>query len=402
MQPERFEIAVADEVLDDLRRRLLATRWPGEVGNEEWGYGFNGTYLRELVDTWLHDYDWRAVERRMNEFDHYRVTIDDVPVHFVREPGRGPAPIPIILNHGWPSTFWDMHEVIRPLADPAAYGGDPADAFDVIVPSLPGFAFSTPVPRVGVNGTRTADLWHELMTGVLGYERFAVSGGDWGAHVTSQLGHKYASSLYGVHLLGPIPLELFNGERWWDITAKLVPYESPAEVRAALLPHVICAVSHVAVQTIEPQTLAYAMHDSPVGQLAWITQRWRDWGATQGDVESVFPRELLLTTAMLYWVTESFGSSTRFYADAVRFPWQASHARTPVIEAPTGFTLLGTEPSAGATPASLIDAVPGSPGAGHYNVHFVNTHPTGGHFGHIENPQACVDDLRAMFRPLRA
>lgn len=278
---EQFTIDIADAVLDDLKRRIRDTRWPPQLDGLGWDYGFNREYLLELAASWL-VYDWRAEEARINGFAHYRTTIDDVPIHFIREPGKGPAPVPLILTHGWPWTFWDMQKVIRPLADPASFGGDPADAFEVIVPSLPGFAFSNPLPRAGINSVVTADLWQRLMTEVLGFPRYAAAGADWGARVTAQLGHKYAGSLVGFHTVNTTPLELFNAERYWDITGYLLPYDSPAEVRTTMLPWLRKAVSHVAVQTIEPQTLAFAMHDSPVGMLAWLMQRRRDWATQKG------------------------------------------------------------------------------------------------------------------------
>src|SRR5690606_229878 len=288
------------------------------------------------------------------------------------------------------SSFWEMHKIIRPLADPASYGGDPEDAFDVIVPSLPGFGYSTPLKRAGLSASVATDIWHKLMTEVLGFDRFAASGGDWGSRLTSELGHKYASSLYGIHILGTTPLDLVNHERYWDITAAFVPYDAPAEVRKAVLPFVTKAISHACVQSLEPQTLSYAMHDSPVGQLAWITQRWRDWGHTHGDVEAAFGKEFLLTNAMLYWVTESFGSSVRYYRDAVLHPGRPSHDRTPRVEAPTGITFLGGENPPGITTENRVEIFRNSSAAAGYNLQFVNAHEFGGHFGYLENPQACI------------
>lgn len=398
---EKFQICVSDEVLDDLRRRIKATRWLPPVEGLGWDYGFDQEYLRELADSWL-TFDWRAEEARINAFDQYRTTIDDVPIHFIREPGKGPAPTPLILTHGWPWTFWDMQKVIRPLADPASFGGDPADAFDVIVPSLPGFAFSTPLRRPGITSLVIADLWQKLMTDVLGYGQFAAAGADWGARVTAQLGHKHAASLLGIHTVNTTPLELFNAERYWDITGTLVPYDTPPGIRATLLPWVKKAVSHVAVQTIEPQSLAPAMHDSPVGMLAWLTQRRREWGDTGGDVESAFPRDHLLATATLYWVTESFASAARIYAEGVRHPWRPSHDRSPRIEAPAGLTFLGGENPPGVeTPEQRIGLFRNSKGAADYNLHYINAHPRGGHFAHYENPEALIGDIRATFRDLR-
>lgn len=185
---QSFQIDIPQAALDDVRDRLLRSRWPAEVGdNRDWSAGANLSYMRELVDYWVTTYDWRQQERQMNRFHHFRTEIDGTPIHFIREKGKGPAPMPLILNHGWPWTFWDMHKVIGPLTDPAANGGDPADAFDVIVPSMPGFAFSSPIKKYGdTNFYRAAELWPQLMD-KLGYQKFAVQGGDFGAMVAAYM-----------------------------------------------------------------------------------------------------------------------------------------------------------------------------------------------------------------------
>ncbi|HLY56107.1 MAG TPA: epoxide hydrolase, partial [Stellaceae bacterium] len=203
---ENFTVNISEPVLDDLRRRLAATRWAADYANDDWGYGTNGAYLKELCAYWQDGYDWRRHERAMNGFRHFRTEIDGIPIHFIHERGKGPAPMPLVMTHGWPWTFWDLHKVIRPLTDPASFGGDPADAFDVVVPSLPGFGFSTPLRKPGYPYWRTADLWVTLMRERLGYDRFAAQGGDYGAFVTGQLGHKYAAHVIGihVHLIGPM------------------------------------------------------------------------------------------------------------------------------------------------------------------------------------------------------
>jgi pimeloyl-ACP methyl ester carboxylesterase len=400
MNIQPFTIAIPDEALDDLNRRLRATRWPEDFANDHWTYGTNTAYLRSLVEYWIEEYDWRAAEREMNGFAHFRTEVDGVPVHFIHEKGRGPDPVPLIVSHGWPWCFWDMRRIIRPLADPAAFGGDPADAFDVVVPSLPGFGFSTPLRTPGINWWRTADLWHALMTRGLGYTRFAASGGDWGALVTSQLGHKYAASLHGIHLMHAIPLTLFNTERPWDITSgALVPPAIRGELREALHARQRRIASHVAVQVLDPQTLANALNDSPAGLLSWLVERRRAWGDTRGDVESRFPREHLITTTMLYWLTGSFGTSARYYAEAAHHPWKPSHDRMPAVEAPTAITLLGGEKD-----PSVDDPVAGflaGERTRSYNLRQVTSHPSGGHFGHYEEPEAVVDAIRAMFRAAR-
>lgn len=398
---EPFTISIPDEVLDDLRRRIRATRWPPHSQGLSWNYGFDADYLRDLAHSWAEEFDWRAVERRMNAFSHFSAQIQGIPIHFIREKGKGPAPLPLILSHGWPWTFWDMQKVIRPLADPAAFGGNESDAFDVIVPSLPGFAFSTPLPRVGIGPDVMADLWDQLMTGELGFPRYAAAGGDWGTHVTTRLGHAHANHLAGIHLVTPMSLDMFAGERPWDITAAVLPYDAPKAIRDAALPALRKIVSHVAVQTIEPQTLAFAMHDSPVGMLAWLVQRRRDWGNTHGDVESAFPREHLLATATLYWVTESFASAARIYGEEMRSPWQPHHNRSPRVEAPTGITFFESEMPEVLRSPDAVATFRASAMAAEYNLHHVFAHPEGGHFAHYENPDEVVADIRATFRDLR-
>jgi pimeloyl-ACP methyl ester carboxylesterase len=391
MGAEPFRIEIPEARLADLRERLRRTRWAPDFGNDDWRYGTNGAYLRGLTDHWLERYDWREHERAMNAYPHFLTRIDGIPIHFLHVRGRGPRPIPLILTHGWPWTFWDFRQVIGPLSDPGAHGGDPADAFDLVVPSLPGFAFSTPLETTGVNWWRTADLWVSLMRDVLGYERFAAHGGDWGTLVTMQLGHKYAEHLVGIHVVGAFTLPVFQGDRPWslgEVVAQLAP--DPA-LRARAIAWERRFASHVAVHQLDPQTLAFALHDSPVGLCSWILERRRAWSDCGGDVERRFSKDDLLTTIMLYWLTESFGSAIRFYYEAVANPWVASHARTPVVGAPTGISLFQAD-----MPPGAVDWT-----AGFYDRRLLRIHPSGGHFAPAEEPAAVVDDLRATFRALR-
>lgn len=391
MKPEPFIIAIPDEQLEDLRWRLDHARLPSDWANDDWSYGMNGEYLRELLAYWRDGYDWRVQERAMNALPHYRVEIDDVPIHFVHERGRGPDPVPIVLSHGWPWTFWDYRKVIGPLTDPAAHGGDPADAFDVVVPSLPGFGFSSPLRRTGINAWTTADLWARLMTDVLGYERFGAGGGDWGVIVTSQLGHKYAERMIGIYLsqVGG-GLELFGNDRPWDPFAEAAAgLEGPERARFIEWErHVAC---HVCVQVLEPETLSYGMHDSPAALCAWLVQRRRAWSDCGGEVERRFTKDELLDNVMVYWLTESFVSAARYYAEAARHTWTPSHDGTPVVEAPTGYTLF--LPDTIALPRDWIPV--------YYNVCYAKERQVGGHFAPAEEPDAVVEDIRATFRPLR-
>ena len=320
---EPTPIHVPEEVLDDLRARLALTRPPLDEGNEDWFYGVPDSYLRELVAYWRDGYDWRKAEAAINAYEHYQVRVAGVLVHFMRKPGRGPRPVPLILTHGWPWTFWHWSKVIGPLADPAASGGDPADAFDVIVPSLPGFGF--PGPLTGfpdVNFWKVADLWHTLMTQTLGYEKYAAGGCDIGGLVSSQLGHKYADELYGIHIASGLPLDFFTGPRAWDLAQKApLADDQPAEIRARIIERDRRSASHLAVHMLDGATLAHGRSDSPAGLLAWLLERWNAWSDNGGDLESVFTKDDLLTHATIYWANNSIATSMRYYANANRYPW---------------------------------------------------------------------------------
>jgi pimeloyl-ACP methyl ester carboxylesterase len=398
----RFKIAVPEEQLRDLTQRLKNTRWPEDIGNDDWFYGVNGSYLKDLVAYWIDGFDWKAAEAKLNGYANYRVVLDSVPIHFLHVPGNGVAPKPLIMSHGWPWTYTDWGRVIGPLADPAAFGGDPVDAFDVIVPSLPGYGFSTPLPKPDTNFWKIADLFHRLMTETLGNARYAAAGSDMGALVTGQLGHKYADSLYGIHLARGIPLNFFSGERPWDVTsARTVPAGVTPDIRDSILAYQRRFAAHVAVHVLDSETEAYGLSDSPVGMLAWILHRWRNWSDSHGDVESVFPRDHILTNATIWWATNSIRTSMRTYANAARYPWVPSHDRKPPIEAPVGMTFLGFENPPGVTTDQRVEAFKKSPDAAWYNAVFLKAYETGGHFAPFENPEAIIADIRETFRPLK-
>ncbi len=387
MKCKPFTVHIDEAVIDDLKQRLARTLYPGDLDNADWKYGTNTDYLAELVDYWLNDFDWRALEKEINERPNYIAEIDGIPIHFIHEPGNGPEPIPLILTHGWPWTFWDFRDVIGPLSDPASHGGDPADAFDVIVPSLPGFGFSTPLARTGINFWRTSDIWVKLMQDVLGYKKFAAQGGDWGCIVTSQLGHKYASELIGIHLSLSFPMDFFvnglPGEDEYGENEKHNYHHTQERMKQA--------TSHVVVQCTDPQTLALALHDSPAGLLAWLVERRRNWSGCDGDVESVFSRRDLVTTAMIYWVTGSFVSSARFYWESAHHLWQPSHDRSPVVEAPTAIAMFPQE----------LALMPRKFMENYYNLQQLNKMPKGGHFAPSEQPELLVEDVRKFFRRFR-
>jgi microsomal epoxide hydrolase len=400
---EPTPIHVPDDVLVDLQRRLDLTRWPVDAGNQDWYYGVDRTYLQELVDYWRTDYDWRKAEAAINAYEHYRVEVEGVPVHFMRKPGVGRNPTPLILTHGWPWTFWHWSKVIDALADPGAHGGDPAEAFDVIVPSFPGFGFSTPLPdNPDMNFWKVADLWHALMTETLGYEKYAAGGCDVGALVTGQLGHKYADELYAIHIGSGLKLTLFNGDRAWDLSGgRPIPDGLPADIHAQLVAREKRFAVHLAAHVLDPSTLAYGLSDSPAGMLAWILQRWASWSDNGGNLETVFTKDDLLTHAMIFWVTNAIGTSVRTYANNNRYPWTPSHDRQPAIEAPTGITFVAYENPPGVSTDQRVQNFLDGDRAAWYNHVNLNAHDHGGHFIPWEIPDQWIDDLRRTFRGRR-
>jgi pimeloyl-ACP methyl ester carboxylesterase len=386
VRAETFRIEIPDAVLETLRERLTQRRSAPDFANDDWIYGTNSEYLNELVEYWIDGYDWRTHEAAMNAYANYRVSIDGIPIHFIHEPGVGPDPMPLILTHGWPWTFWDYEKMIRPLADPAAHGGDAADAFDVVVPSLPGFGFSSPLETPGIGWLRTAELWVRLMRDVLAFERFAAQGGDWGGIVTTELGHRFAEHMIGIHTTLPGHPALVAGLSAADYGPG---EESWAEDQQRRL---LTATSHMAVHTTDPQTLAYALNDSPLGLAAWIVERRRAWSDCDGDVERRFSKDDLLTTVSIYWFTQTIGTSMRFYKESmVMQQWNLAHTRTPAVEAPTGIAVF---------PKELI-ILPRRAAERNANLAHWSLMHAGGHFAPAEEPKALIDDVRACFRKLR-
>jgi pimeloyl-ACP methyl ester carboxylesterase len=383
---EPFRIDVHQDVLDDLKDRLTRTRWTADLANDDWGYGANAAYIRELAEHWRDRYDWRQREAMMNAFPHFRTEMDGQPIHFIHARGKGPNPMPIVLTHGWPWTFWDYHKVIGPLTDPASHGGDPADAFDVVVPSLPGYGFSTPLNRTGINWWKTADIWVQLMDR-LGYGRFAAQGGDWGAFISAQLGHKHADRIIGVHIHTPAPLDFMGGAGWNKDDYAPEEKHLLAEMAAFFREE----MGYMSLQSTKPQTPAVALNDSPAGLLAWIVEKRRRWSDSGGNVERRFTKDDLIDTVMLYWVTGSYYSSARFYYEGAHHLWQPSHDRMPLVEAPTALPLFPCELT---KPARRW-------AERYYNLQRWTPMAEGGHFAPMEAPDALVGDMRAFFRGLR-
>jgi Epoxide hydrolase N terminus len=386
----RFEPLIPDARLEELRRRLATTELAPDCGNDDWRYGVPTDYLTELVGYWRDGFDWRTQESSISAYDHFRADVDGLPLHFMRVPGRGPDPLPLVLIHGWPWTFWDFHKVIGPLSDPATHGGDPVDAFELIVPSLPGYCFSTPLERTGVSPAAIATLLVELVCELLGFERFAAHGADWGLRICAELGHAHADKLIGIHMAGAPIAGLRTQRPWADAFAGI--YVDPHAPIEDLVAWEATRAGHLAVHGLDPQTLAQALHDSPAGLCAWILERRRAWSDCKGDVESAFSRDELLTTMTLYWATGSIGSSLRLYWEAMRTPPHRVHDRVPPVEAPTGVSLFLADGPPGYRWPDLDER---------FNVTLRREHARGGHFAAAEQPETVITDLRDTFRPLR-
>ena len=383
MEVKPYQIHIPDSVLADLRERLERTRWPGEIPDSCWDYGSNLGYVKELVDYWVDGFDWRAREEAINALPHFRATVQDLDIHFIHHRGSGPNPLPLIITHGWPSTFFEMLEIIPLLTDPAGHGGSAEDSFDVVVPSMPGYGFSQPALQPGMSVFKVSDLWAELMTEGLGYQRFGAQGGDWGASVTARLGFSYPENVIGIHQTSatrPVPY-LGPGSR--PISKPEEDYQEDRDrwQRAE------GGYSHI--QGTKPQTLSYGLNDSPAGLAAWIVEKFRTWSDCDGDVERSFSKDELLTNITIYWATQTINSSTRIYYETQQTIWELK--QDEMIRVPTGVAVFPKE----------LSHPPREWAERSYNLQRWTQMPRGGHFAALEEPNLLVEDIRAFFRPLR-
>lgn len=378
---EPFRIAVPDDVLTDLKERLARTRFPDEIPDSGWEYGTNLAYLKQLVEYWRAEYDWRKHEAELNRFNHFRAEVDGLGIHFIHEQGRGPNPKPLLLVHGWPGSVAEFRQIIPMLTDPGSHGGDARDAFTVIAPSLPGYGFSDHPTARAMNIQAVADIFLKLMTKVLGYDRFGAQGGDWGSAIVSRMGEVYESNLSGIHV-NMISVGPAEGRNAPDLTPEERVFLGDIEkFRQG-------ETGYQWIQGTKPQTLAYGLNDSPAGLCAWIVEKFRTWSDCHGDVEASFTRDQLLTNVMIYWVTQSINSSTRLYYEVRHHPWRLKPGAR--IETPTGVAMF---------PAELIRP-PRSWAERIYNVKRWTVMPTGGHFAAMEEPALLADDIRAFFREM--
>jgi pimeloyl-ACP methyl ester carboxylesterase len=364
---EPYEVHVADSVLDDLRQRLRATRWPEPAPGPPWSQGADLDYLRDLTGYWVDGFDWREQESRLNSYDHFTADLDGTRVHFVHRRSGKP---PLVLTHGWPSTFAEMLPLVDRLADD----------FDLVVPSLPGYVFSPRPAKVGVDRRYVAGLWHQLMQG-LGYERYGACGGDFGAGVATYLALTDPSRTVGIHLSTP------------EVTPYLGPGSAPlTRLERAYLDHVDrwdeTERGYSAIQSTRPQTVGYGLSDSPAGLAAWLAEKWRAWSDSDGDLDRHIGRDALLTTITLYWATNSITSSMRDYFDN-RWYGNTIGPEDRVLT-PTAMAVFANEfVREGQPPRELFERL--------YDIRRWTVFPHGGHFAAVEEPDLLASDIRAHF-----
>lgn len=377
--PRPASIDIAPEVLTDLRQRLARTRWPERPPLQPWAAGTDVDYLRTLTDYWRDGFDWPAQQAAMNRLAQYRVELDGIDLFFIHQPGVGPAPLPLLLSHGWPGSIVEFQTIIPMLTDPARFGGDPADAFTVVAPALPGYplSFVPGQPRFGCE--QIADCFVRLMTEVLGYPRFVAQGGDWGSFITSRIAWAHARHVPAIHL------NLLALRREPGLLADATPQEK--QYRAELEHFLKEEIGYQWIQGTRPQTLAFGLNDSPAGLAAWIVEKFRAWSDCDGDLESVIGRDTVLANLTLYWATGAIGASFWPYYARMHGSWPIPGR----VEVPTAYAAFPKE----------ILRPPREVAERGYNIQRWTTMPRGGHFAALEQPQRLVDDIRAWFRQWR-
>ena len=376
-----FRVNVPESVLTDLQYRLAHTRWPDELEDAGWTYGTNREYLKQLADYWQQGYDWRAQEAKLNEFPHFKEEVDGLKIHFIYIEGKGPNPMPLLLTHGWPDSFFRMLKMLPFLTDPASHGGRAEDAFTVIVPDMPGYGFSDHPKQGGYDPVRIAQVFDKLMK-QLGFSSYVAHGGDWGSHVTEQLGLHHADRVRAIHLTDVPSPHTKVADKLPDLSATekawMVKNKAWQEKEAA----------YQKIQGTKPETLAYGLNDSPVGLLGWIIEKFYAWSDNDGNLEHTFSKDELLTNVMIYWVTESIGSSIRLYYETMHNPTLQLPTH---VDVPTGFAIFPKD----------ITPAPREFAERFFEVKRWEEMPQGGHFAAMEETGRLVKELREFFRAYR-
>jgi pimeloyl-ACP methyl ester carboxylesterase len=384
-----FRIDVAAEVLSDLRQRLKNTRWSYQLEGTKWDAGTDLDYLKDLVGYWRETYDWRKHETALNQFSHFKTEVDEIGIHFIHERGKGPNPFPLILTHGYPDSFYRFAKIIPMLTDPASFGGRAEDAFDVVVPDLPGYGFSDKPTKIGTV-FRVNDLWARLMTDRLGYKQFGAHGGDWGGTITEHLARSHPDCVVAIHLTD-VPFGHIFQKPGNPSSAEKKFFESNEQWLQK-------EGAYALIQSTKPQSLAHGLNDSPAGLAAWMVEKFRAWSDCGGNVESRFTKDELLTHIMIYWVTESIGPSFLpyyDYANAGALTWMKEMMKKWIgsSKVPAAFALFPKDISQPPPPREWAERF--------FNVQRWTEMARGGHFAAIEEPELLAEDIRTWFRRFR-
>jgi pimeloyl-ACP methyl ester carboxylesterase len=377
LEVQPFHLDVADEQLVDLRARLLKTRWPEAETVDDWSQGIPLAYVKDVCHYWATSYDWRRAERRLNELPQFRTTIDGLDLHFLHVRSPHPNALPLVMTHGWPGSVVEFLKVIGPLTDPVAHGGEPADAFDVICPSLPGFGFSGKPTATGWGVERIGSAWTQLMAG-LGYERYGAQGGDWGASVTAEIGLQDPAHVAGIHL--NMPFVSPSAMDMSDLT------EEEMAVLVSLGHYQQFESGYSKEQSTRPQTVGYSLVDSPAGLCSWILEKFCAWTDCDGHPENVLARDELLDNVMLYWLPAAGASSARIY-------WESfNEVSTELIGVPTGCSIF---------PKEILRISRRWASSRFTNILYWNELDKGGHFAAFEQPALFVEEVRSFFQMVR-
>lgn len=376
-----FRIDVPDKTLEKIRTQVADYPWHEMPDDGGWAYGTHLGYMKELCAYWVNEFDWRKQEAAINRFSHFIAPVQGIDLHFIQEKGDGPSPLPLIISHGWPGSIVEFLDIIQPLAHPQRFGGSEDDAFDVIVPSLPGFGFSGR-PGRPIGPRKMAELFNRLMIDVLGYSNYLAQGGDWGGAISSWLGFEHAPACQAIHI-NILTMRHPDGPHGPEEEAWAVQFE-----RDQLLEN-----GYRTQQATKPQTLSYAMMDSPVGVAAWIIEKFNSWSDTDGDnIESAHTKDSLLTNIMVYLVTKTFNTASWIYYGRREEGGRLLSTDNRRVEVPTAAALF---------PAELLAWPPRSYVERLYNITHWSEMPRGGHFAALEEPELLIDDIRAFARTLR-
>jgi pimeloyl-ACP methyl ester carboxylesterase len=375
-----FRVSIPQAKIDHIIKRVREAEWPDRLDTDDWRYGTNWDYMRSLAKYWVEQFDWRKAEANLNRFPQFFARVGDYDIHFYYVKGRGPKPLPLIMTHGWPGSVFEFLEEIGPLSDPASHGGSADDAFDVIVPSMPGYGFSSKPVGKPIGAAGTATLWNALMTKNLGYSRYGAQGGDLGDQVTTQLGRTYPESLIGIHLNNvgedlpfPDPSEQTAEERAWI-------RDSDAEWQIE--------GGYSREHHTRPETVAFALTDNPLGAAAWLVEKLKIWSDSPDRREPVFTMDQVLTGVMIYLVTDTLDSSIWFYRGLNDDPISSKR-----VNVPTGIVYLPREMLSFKPPRSVLER--------NFNLLRFTQLPKGGHYAFWEQPGPMTEDVRQFFRPLR-